>query len=172
MLRCRLVRLSTLGAALVMASACYSYTALPPSGPKLGERVRVRVSGSEAERLESVVGLRDRSLEGDLLEQGDSSIALAVPLPISQQGGSFDQPPQQRIVIPRAEVQDVQLRRLDRLRTSLLVGGVVAGVAAIAVGKGSTLLGNRGPGGSPNETRLPSGKFVLGWSLPVPPRNR
>lgn len=170
MRRCRLARAVALGAALAVLSACFSYTAPPSSGPKIGERVRVRVSGAEAEKLDSMVGLRDRAVEGDLLEEADSSIALAVPLPFapSTEGGGFSRQAQQRIVIPRSDVQEMQLRRLDKLRTSLLVGGMVAGVVAIAVTKGSTLLGNRGPGGNPNESRLPSGAFILRWSLPIP----
>ena len=170
MRRCRLARPAALGTALAALCACFSYTVAPSSEPKVGERVRVRVSGAEAEKLDSIVGLRDRAVEGDLLEQADSSIALAVPLPFapSTEGGGFSRQTQQRIVISRSDVQEMQLRRLDKLRTSLLVGGAVAGVVAIAVTKGSTLLGNRGPGGSPNESRLPSGRFVLKWSLPVP----
>jgi hypothetical protein len=168
--RRKLARAATLGAAFAVLSACYSYTAFPPSGPKVGERVRVRVSGVEAERLESMVGVRDRAVEGDFLEQADSGIALAVPLPIapSSENGTFGQQPQQRIVIARADVQDMERRRLDKVRTSLLVGGAVAGVAAIALAKGSTLLGSGSSGGSPNETRIPPGRPVLGWSVSLP----
>ena len=165
-----LVQTAALGAAFAVLSACFSYTALPPSGPKVGQRVRVRLSAGEAERLDSIVGVRDRVVEGDLLEQADSSIALAVPLPVSgsSQSSIVSQQTQQRIIIPRADVQDVQLRRLDKLRTSLLVGGAVAGIAAIAAAKGSSLLGGSGATGSPNERRVPPGSFLLQWSLPVP----
>lgn len=166
---CRLARAAALGAALAVLSACFSYTPAPASGPRVGDRVRIRVSGSEAEKLDSIVGLRDRAVEGDVLEEADSCIALAVPLPLapSSEGGALSRQAQQRIVIPRADVQQLQLRRLDKLRTSLLVGGTVVGVVAIAVAKGSTLLGNRGPSGSPNETRVPRGTLVLEWRLPV-----
>src|SRR3982751_3357980 len=73
---------AALGAALwLSASGCYSYAALPPEGVRAGEHVRVRVSGAEAERLEPLLGAGDRRIEGEVLEQGNSMIALGVALP-------------------------------------------------------------------------------------------
>jgi len=118
---------------LVVLSGCYTYTTLPPSGPRIGEQVRVRISGAEAERLESVVGVRNRAVEGELVGQDDSSLALALPLPGASAEGTLSQQAQQRIVIPRAEVQGVEVRRLDKLRTSILIGSAVVAVAALAV---------------------------------------
>jgi hypothetical protein len=166
--RFELVRAGTLGAALWALSACYSYTAVPPNGAKIGQQVRVRVSGAQAERLEPVLGMTERNIEGELLEQGDTSIALAISLPEPTASGALGERTQQRIVISRADLQDIELRRLDKLRTSLLVGAAVAGVVAIAAAKGSTLLGGGGSGGSPNESRVPRGIPILKWSVSVP----
>jgi hypothetical protein len=165
-----LVRATTLSAVLVALSACYTYTALPPSGARIGERVRVRVSGGEAERLEQVVLVRDRSVEGELVEQADSNIALAVPLVgASTDGPSFSQQAQQRIVILRADVQGVEVRRVDKLRTSVLIGATIVAVAAVAAAKGTTLLGSNGPGNGPNENRAPRGNLALIWRVSIPP---
>jgi hypothetical protein len=117
--------------------------------------VRIRVSGAEAERLEPTLSLNGRLLEGELLEQGDSSIALGVALSMPPSSAVLPEHPEQRVLIPRADLQDVELRRLDKLRTSLLVGGGVAAVAGIAVARGSSLLGGSGATGSPNEHRVP-----------------
>jgi len=133
---------------------------VPPGGAKVGEHVRVRVSGAQAERLEPVIALTDRRIEGDLLEQADTTIALGVALPLPSANTPIGERAQQRIVISRAELQDFELRRFDKLRTSLLVGGAVAAAIAIAVAKGSTLLGNGGSGGSPNENRVPRGLAI------------
>ena len=168
MRRLTFVRAMALGSSLGALSACFSYVAAPPSGARVGERVRIRVSGAQAERLEPVLGMTDRNIEGDLLEQLDSSITLGVPLPAVSASGIPAARPQQRIVVPRADVQEVELRRLDKLRTSLLIGGAVAGVAAIAVAKGSSLLGGSGATGSPNESRLPRGTPFVMWRIPVP----
>jgi hypothetical protein len=115
-----------------------------------------------------VLGLTDRNIEGELLDQVDSSITLGVPLPAASMSGPLAARPQQRIVVARADVQEVELRRLDKLRTSLLVGGAVAAVAAIAIAKGSSLLGGSGASGSPNERRVPRRAPTVMWRIPVP----
>jgi hypothetical protein len=153
---------------LVALSGCYTYTTLPPSGPRIGEQLRVRVSGTEAERLESVVAVRNRAVEGELVGEGDSSLVLALPLPGASAEGTFSQQAQQRIVIPRAAVQGVEVRRLDKLRTSVLIGTAVVAVAAVVVAKGTTLLGSNGPGSGPNENRVPLGSPALKWRVPIP----
>jgi len=157
-----------LGTAAWALSGCYSYTAAPPSGARIGERVRVRVSGAEADRLEPLLGQNERVIEGEVLEQGDSSIALGVALLAASDATSLSSRPQQRVVIPRTALQELERRRLDKLRTSLLVGAGVAAVAAIAASSGSSLLGGGGNGGSPNEHRVPRGPAVLAWRLMLP----
>lgn len=149
-------------------SACYTYTAAPLTAPRVGERVRVRVSGTEADRLEPTLGQSGRTIEGDLLEQADSIIALGVALPYQLDGSTMASRAQQRIVIPRTELQQLELRRLDKLRTSLLIGVGVAGVVTIAASKGSSLFGGSGAGGSPNERRVPVIAPMLGWKLTIP----
>lgn len=162
------VRAAALGAALWALSACYSYTAASPAGARVGERVRARVSAAEADRLEPTLGQSGRTIEGDLLEQADSSIALGVALPYQLDATTMASRAQQRVVIPRAELQELELRRLDKLRTSLLVGVGVAGVVAIAASKGSSLFGGSGAGGSPNERRVPVMMPVLKWRATLP----
>jgi hypothetical protein len=162
------VRATALGVTAWALSACYSYTAAPPSGARIGERVRVRVSGAEADRLEPTIGQSGRTIEGELLEQADSSIALGVALPSQMEASTVASRPQQRIVIPRAELQEVELRRLDKMRTSLLVGVGVGAVVAIAASKGSSLLGGSGAGGSPNERRIPLMAPLVKWRLALP----
>ena len=82
MLQFQRVRMSALGVAVCTLSACYTYTAATPSGIQIGQRVRVRVSGAEADRLEPTLGQSERTIEGDLLEQADSSLALGIALPL------------------------------------------------------------------------------------------
>ena len=153
----------------IALSACYSYGAAPVSTAPVGERVRVRVSGAEAERLEPILGFTDREIEGELLEQADSSITLQVPLPLPPQDGGLTERAHQRIIIPRADVQEVELRRLDKFRTTLLVGTGVAGVAvAIAASTGAIQLGSGGSRGTGNEYRAPPIVPLLKWRIAVP----
>ena len=168
MRRFELARGAALGLMACALSACYAYTAAPPAGARIGERVRVRVSGAEADRLEPTLGLNGRTIEGDLLEQADSSIALGVALPYQLDATTMASRAQQRIVIPRAELQELELRRLDKVRTSLLVGVGVAAVVAIAASKGSSLFGGSGAGGGPNERRVPVMAPMVRWRLALP----
>ena len=168
MRRFRGVRGAALGLVAWALSACYAYTAAPPSGARVGERVRLRVSGAEADRLEATLGQSDRTIEGDLLELADSSIALGVALPYQLDATTTASRAQQRIVIPRAELQALELRRLDKMRTSLLIGAGVAAVVAIAASQGSSLLGSGGGGGSPNERRVPVMAPIVRWRLALP----
>jgi hypothetical protein len=130
----------------------------------------VRISGAEAERLEPVLGFTERQLEGELLEQADSSIALAVPLTLPMQGGGTTaERAHQRIVIPRSDVQEVELRQLDKLRTSLLIGAGIAGVAAaVAASTGVIQIGSGGARPNPNEVRVGPGIPLLKLRIPVP----
>ena len=162
------VRGVALGLTAWALSACYAYTAAPPSGAHVGERVRLRVSGAEADRLEPTLGQSNRTIEGDLLELADSSVALGVALPYQLDATTMSSRAQQRVVIPRAELQALELRRLDKMRTSLLIGGGVAAVVAIAASKGSSLLGGGGGGGSPNERRVPVMAPLVKWRLRLP----
>lgn len=159
---------AALGLLASALSACYAYTAAPPAGARVGERVRLRVSGAEADRLEPTLGLSGRSIEGDLLEVADSSIAVGVALPYQLDATTMSSHAQQRIVIPRGELQELELRRLDKVRTSLLVGAGVAAVVAIAASKGSSLIGGSGGGGSPNERRVPIIAPMLRWRFSLP----
>ncbi len=168
MRRFELVCRGALGATLWAVAACYSYATVPPSGAKIGEHVRVRVSGAQADRLEPVLGSTERKIEGELLEQADTSITVAVTLPAPAQASALGERTQQRIIILRAGLQEMELRRLNKLRTSLLVGAAVAGVAVIAASTGSSLLGSGGSGGPPNESRVPRTIPLASWSLAVP----
>ena len=152
---------------LVLAG-CYSYTTLPPGSAPIGERVRVRVSGAEAERLEPIIGVTDRQIEGELLEQADSSVSLEVPLLLpAQGGGTVAERAHQRIIIPRSDLQEVELRRIDKTRTTLLVGGGIAGVAAIvAASTGTIQIGSGGNRGNPNEVRVGPIVPLLRWVIP------
>jgi hypothetical protein len=145
-------------------SGCYSYALVRPDAATVGQNVRARVSGAEAERLEPVLGITGREIEGELLQQGDSSVVLAVMMPFATVGGAAPERVHQRIVIPRAELQELQVRQLDRSRTTLAIGAavVVVGVA-IAASTGAIELGSGGSRGNPNETRIPASV-----ALPLP----
>ena len=160
-----------LGCALcAISTGCYSYVTVPPGSGTVGEQVRVRVSGAQAERLEPVLGMTDREIEGQLLEQSDSSIVLSVPRPLAAEGGATFERAHQRVVIPRADLQEIDWRKIDKTRTSLLVGVGVVGVAtAVAVAMGGIEIGSGGDRGTSQRSTVPvNAPVMLRWKFALP----
>ena len=142
--------------AALWLSGCYSYTLVPARDAAVGQSVRVRVSGAQAERLEPVLGNTGREVEGELLDQQDSNVVISVTMPLSTAGGGVVDRARQRIVIPRSELQELHVRRLDRGRTSLAVAAAVAVTAtAVAASTGAIRLGSSGSRGNPNREQIP-----------------
>ena len=143
---------------------------VPPGSGTVGEQVRVRVSGAQAERLEPVLGMTDREIEGQLLEQSDSSVVLSVPRPLAAEGGSTFERAHQRVVIPRADLQEIDRRQLDKTRTSLLVGaGIVVISTAVAAAMGAIEVGSGGDRGSSRRRVVPvHAPVLLRWRFALP----
>lgn len=132
-------RHATLLLALLVGSGCYTYSETSLADVRPGTSVRVRVSGDEADRLAELTGSDDRVVPGTLVRQDNGSLLLDTPVigddPL--QGGSALV---QRVEIPVAQVREVELRRLDRVRTAAFVGAVAAaaiGVVAWQIGDGN-----------------------------------
>jgi len=125
--------------AVICGSGCYSYSESAIADVTPGTAVRLRVTGAEADRLAEVRRSDDREVPGTLVRHADDSILLATPVtsPDATAGGPRLT---QRIEIPLAQVQEVEVRRLDVLRTVALVGGVAAAAAFVVIegfGKGN-----------------------------------
>jgi hypothetical protein len=118
----------------LLTSGCYSYvpTTLPELQP--GSAVRLRISGAEADRLEPIRFTDSRNLEGRIVDLGDRQVYIdAVIRSVDAHGITAQHV--QRLDIAPAEIQDVQYRRLDVLKSAAAAGGVafVLGAAAWAV---------------------------------------
>lgn len=124
--------------ALAVATAlagCYEYTPaqLTPA-PPLGEDVRVAVSRQSAEELSEAIDLTDLStpyLIGVLERADDDALMVRVPLPPSEYGSPRRSDVGQLLRVPRAQILGIERRRFDSVRSSLLVGGLIAGSALI-----------------------------------------
>lgn len=163
MSRCRRRRTYSLTlCGLVLAAAgCYRYSAASFESLRIGEPVRARISGAQAERLEPILGFTDRSIEGELLEKADTELVMAVATQLSPEASAGVSRVYQRIAIPRSDLQDIEIRRLDRTRTSLAALGAVVGVAAAAAAVSQAIeLGQGGSRPNPNKTRLPARPII------------
>lgn len=143
---------------IVLGTGCYSYATASMESVQVGQPVRARVSGAQAERLEPILGSTDRTVQGQLLEKSDSAVTIAVARPLSAEASATVARAYQRIEVPRADVQEIEIRHLDRFRTSLAVVGAAAGVAAAFAAVSQVIqLGEGGSRSNSNKERIPAG---------------
>jgi len=150
------IRTLMLSGFVLSVMGCYRYSAASVESLRIGEPVRARISGQQAERLEPILGYTDRSIEGELLEKADSDIVIAVATTLSPEASAGVARVHQRIAIPRSALEEVEIRQLDRARTSLAAAIAAAGVAVAAAAVSQAIqLGQGGSRPNPNKTRLP-----------------
>jgi hypothetical protein len=122
--------------AAVLLSACYRYSASPAPTPDAGTHVRFTLADSSLVALERVLGERTIAVEGLVLATTDSVYMMNVTATMKK-GIAGDRP--NRVVwagdsvsIPRAAVTGVELRSLDRGKTTraIAIGAVVVAVTA------------------------------------------
>jgi hypothetical protein len=143
---------------LSLLAGCYTYAPIDPAAARPGESVRARISAPAAARLAPLLGTGEtRLLTGKLIENGATELIVEVPAVVEVGVGNSVQSLYQRVSIPRAELVELETRKLDRLRTGALaaaatvvIGGAV--IKAAAGGQGKEPL----PGGGGTDTRLPS----------------
>jgi hypothetical protein len=142
-----MVRFALLAGSLVF-SGCYTYIPARPGEIESGLDVRARVSPSAGARIAPLLGATDaRLLGGKLITNGADTIIVEVPT-IMLDNREFGQTPNQRISIPRGDLIELEVRKLDRWRTTGVVGG-----AAIVLGITLT----KALKGEPGKEPLPGG---------------
>ncbi len=122
-----------------------------------GTDVRLRLSEEGAAELEGMTGARATEVSGELL-QWEPEVLLSAAL--SPAGARVDPRLRQRLVMSPENVVAIDVREVDRTRTGLLVGGVVAVAGSAVAWAVVNLL--RGSAGTPETppTDVPSEPFV------------
>jgi hypothetical protein len=125
-------------AAAVLLSGCFSYIPARPGEVEPGVDVRARVSPTAGARIAPLLGAADaRRLDGKLISNGADTIVVEVPT-VMLDNREFGRTPNQRVSIPRSDLVELEVRKLDRWRTLGIVGGaaVVLGVTLTKALKG------------------------------------
>lgn len=124
-------------------SACYAYTPAHGGPVPGGERVRAYLTASGRERVGELLPADQRWLEGTVVRHGPRGLVLRVPSPDDPANPTSRQL-EQEISLAEGDVAAVEIRELDGLKT-----GLVAGIAAVAVGSvlGAVLSGDSGGSG-------------------------
>lgn len=141
---------------LPVLTGCYRYTPIEPVAVEPGTSIRARVSAAEAERIALLIGTgNSRLIQGVLVEGGADGLMVQVPTVLRAGSGETLN---QRIVISRSGLLELELRRLDRTRTWGLVAlGLLAGgfVTYQAVAGEPRITGPDNNGGGGVEARIP-----------------
>jgi len=145
---------------LPLFAACYTYAPIDPAAVAPGVDVRARISATAAERIAPLLGSETRVLTGKLI---DNAATMIVEVPsVSQSNASgISETLHQRVSITRADLVELETRKLDRLRTGAIVGGaaILAGSLWINSMRGGPGLDRVTPGGA-NDTRRPLGLSI------------
>ena len=142
---------------LTTLSGCYSYARVSPETVPAGTGVRGHLSPVGASIVEGITGRASRTLDGSFVRSDADTIVFSVPIPRSAVE-LRSEALHQFIGIPRGEVVDLELRRLDRTRTYGLAAalGAVAAYVLIETLSGESGGTGQGPGGGgPPENRIP-----------------
>lgn len=145
---------SRVAAGLVLLAGCYTYTPTQQARLQPGDRVRIRVTAAEAERVQPLLGRTDtRVLAGQVIATGADTVIVQVPVTMQTAGAGSYQPLQQRVSFPRDALLDVEHRALNRRRTTIAVGAATIILGAVVLRTTVLGPGKIGPpgGGTPPE---------------------
>jgi hypothetical protein len=158
----RLLR-SILILVLAPAAGCYVYTPLGGGDVALSNRdIRARLAPEEEARLRDFTTGETRWIQGQVVEESRDSILVMVEVHHELKGDRI-QVLYQRVQLARSGILDMEVRQLDRERSYLVTGGVVAAVTVVAI---KAMSGGGSPSGTtprppPEEARIPLFKVSL-----------
>ena len=133
--------------ALPICGACYSYVPAQLSAVPDGTPVRARITSDQAQRVEPLVGRELRVLDGVLVGSSSDSVLLEVPAASRIGTGGVVQVLHQRVSIPLGGITEVELKRLNRGRTTLVIAGGTAVIGYILLDALDIGPGREGPPG-------------------------
>lgn len=116
---------------MVMAggAGCYVYEPVQAPAPRIGEEVRVDLTGAGRDHLRDRAGLLTEQLAGVVLGSDATNLSLQVRLRGEQLGfgdGFFVD----TLTVPRADIDEVGVKHLSGSRTAFAVAGAAGLVAA------------------------------------------
>ncbi len=152
-----------LAGVLVMAAGCYTYAPIEMNQVTPEMEVRARLTPPQAESLGEAVPIEDRLLQGEVLEADQAGLTLLVPVVSAIQRGRAESLGQ-RLRLPTDGIIELELRKLDRTRTSVLTiaGAVITGFVLYKSLQGGGGGAPPGPGGSTSDALIPI-RIPVGW---------
>jgi hypothetical protein len=148
---------------VLLTSGCFQYLPVSPgTAPPVGDEVRARLTEAGLGKLAPEIREQQRGtvVEGQVVEADARALVLAVAVESAGAPARTARELRQRVVIPVADVVELELRQMNRKRTYVVVGGAAALLGALAV---TELLG--GFGGSTRPPGPPDPPEMTGTSV-------
>jgi hypothetical protein len=139
---------------LPVSAACYSYVPAELSAVPDGALVRARITREQAQRVEPFVGRELRVLDGVLVGSSADSVLLEVPAAARMAAGGGVQVLHQRVSLPRGGITEVELKRFNRGRTTLVIASGTAVIGLIVLDALDIGPGREGPPGGDGGTDM------------------
>lgn len=115
---------------LPWVSACYTYQPISGVDPMEGRYVSAELTESGSAQLGRLLGLGVRTLEGNLTSLSEDTVGISVR--VARQGNGIESFwTGERVVLPRQAVARISERKLSKGRTTALVVGAIASIAAV-----------------------------------------
>lgn len=144
---------------LTFLAGCYSYTPIAPTTAMPGVEVRARITGAASDRVAPLLGAFDtRELVGSVVENKNGDIILDVDVGTRPNAAESGGPLRARVPLVPADVLSLEQRKLDRMRTTMLVGGILAAAGAgvaVALHSGGGADEGKSPAEPPTIIRIP-----------------
>lgn len=134
---------------LCVLCACYESVPIELGRATPGTKLRVTLTDAGADSLARYLGPGVETIDGKLISTSDSGVSLSVSQ-VSMRSGQDQFWKGETVVIPRYSLGTIQARRINKPKSLLLSGIIVAGLASIrlaGVGGGNGGGHNSGGGG-------------------------
>lgn len=125
----RLIAAAGISSTMVSVSGCYTYAAGPVSDIRPDSQISAEITDVGRVALGQRVGQEVRRVDGRVVQRSDTSFQLLVSQ-VTYLNGLSDQWQGQEVSLRPQDVRLVTQRTFSRSKTALLIGAMVAGLAA------------------------------------------
>ena len=144
--------------ATALSLGCFAYVPADLETVPVGSRVRAMLSSEGQVDFRNRTAMDLRVINGTLVEKSRNTVLLSVSTGTTTLDAGFPTTLHQLIDVPRQDIARVDRRKLDELKTGVLIGAVAGAVTTVAI------LALRG--GEPGTLTVPPNEppeSVRGW---------
>lgn len=137
--------------AMLLLCACYVTTPVPSApAPAPGTKLHVELTDAGATSLAQYLGPNVNYVDGRLLGESDTTMSLSVS-GLTFRSGEEQYWKGENVSLPHSAIATIQQKKVSWWRSTLLAGGVIAGIASIGLVAGTASGGPRHSGPPPTQ---------------------